>query len=48
MNRDGADPEFPFPLFLSFSHLTLTVEKRSENCLCLATSGPSLCLYPLL
>ena len=36
-----------FPLFLP--HLrTLAHEKRSENCLRFATSGPSLCLYPLL
>ena len=49
-NRDGADAEFPFPLFFLFlPHLrTLAHEKRSENCLRFATSGPSLCLYPLL
>ena len=27
---------------------TLAHEKRSENCLRFATSGPSLCLYSLL
>ena len=36
-----------FSLFLP--HLrTLAHEKRSENCRRFATSGPSLCLYPLL
>ena len=36
-----------FSLFLP--HLwTLTQEKRSETCLRFGTSGPSLCLYPLL
>ena len=42
-NRDGADAEFPFQLFSLFlPHLTLAHEKRSENCLRFATSGPSL------
>ena len=27
---------------------TLAQEKRSENCLRFGTSGPGLCLYPLL
>ena len=46
-NRDGADAEFPFPLFFSFlPHLlTLAHEKRSENCVCFGTSGPSLCIH---
>ena len=36
-----------FSLFLP--HLrTLAQEKRSQNCLCFGTGGPSLCLYPLL
>ena len=36
-----------FSLFLP--HLsTLAQEKRSGNCLCFGTGGPSLCLYPLL
>ena len=36
-----------FSLFLP--HLrTLSQEKRSENCLRFGTSGPCLCLYPLL
>ena len=36
-----------FSLFLP--HLrTLAHEKRSKSCLRFATSGPSLCLYPLL
>ena len=45
MNRD-ADAELPFPLFISFSAnlRALAHEKRSENCVCFGTSGPSLCL----
>ena len=36
-------------LYLFLPHLnTLAHAKRSENCLRFATSGPSLCLYPLL
>ena len=49
--RDGADAEFPFPLFpfLFLPHLrTLAHDERSENCLRFATSGPSPCLYPLV
>ena len=35
--------------YLFLPHLrTLTQEKRSQNCLCFGTGGPSLCLYPLL
>ena len=34
-----------FSLFLP--HLrTLADEKRSENCVCFGTSGPSVCLHP--
>ena len=47
-NRDGADPEFPFPLFFAFSDLTLTHEKRSENCLRFATTvvgRVSVCIH---
>ena len=46
-NRDGSDAETPFPLFSSLLR-TLVREKRSENCLCFGTGGPSLCLYLLL
>ena len=44
-NRD-ANAELPFPLFISFSAnlRALAHEKRSENCVCFGTSGPSLCL----
>ena len=51
MNCDGADAEFPFPLFFSLflPHLRILAhEKRSGNCPRFGTSGPSLCLYPLL
>ena len=46
-NRDGSDAKSPFPLFFSLLR-TLVREKRSENCLCFGTGGPSLCLYLLL
>ena len=43
-------PSFLFRCFSLFlPHLrTLAHEKRSKNCVCFGTSGPSLCLYPLL
>ena len=45
-NRDGADAEFPIPLFF-LPHLRTQVhEKRSENCPRFATSGPSrVCIH---
>ena len=45
-NRDGADADSSFPLFISFS-ASFSHKKRSEYCLRFATSGPSFCLYPL-
>ena len=51
MNRDGADAEFPFPLFLFFSASfknSSPREKVAKLSSGFGTGGPSLCLYPLL
>ena len=49
-NRDDADAEFAFPLFFSFSASFKNSSPRGKvgNCLRFGTSGPTLCLYPLL
>ena len=50
VNRDGADPESPFPLFFSFSASCKNSSPREKvgNCLRFETGGWSLCFYPLL
>ena len=49
-NRDGADVESSLSLFFSFSASfeNSSPREKSESCLRFGTSGPSLCLYPLL
>ena len=48
-NRDGADAEFSFPLFFSFSASFKNSSPREKvgNCLRFWTGGWSLCFYPL-
>ena len=48
-NRDSADAESPFPLFLSFSASFKNSSPREKvgNCLRFETGGWSLCFYPL-
>ena len=49
-NRDGADPESPFPLFFSYptSFKNSNPREKVGNCVRFGTDGWSLCFYPLL